>query len=208
MLLPVKSSPRPYHHGNLRQALLVAAEAALESGGIQALSLRELSRELGVSHASPQRHFASKQALVDALAIVGFERLDAIMAKVAEAPGLEIKARLTKAAVAYVGFALKHPRLYALLFEAKHQPVIPPDLLKALLAYTSHLPKMLKEAQDDGKIIDQDPVLLALTFGATIHGLVALSMDGQLKGHSLKSLLPGAVEHLLSGIGTNKSPAK
>jgi AcrR family transcriptional regulator len=52
----VKPSPRPYHHGNLRQALLHAAEAALEARGVEHLSLRELSRELGVSHASPQRY--------------------------------------------------------------------------------------------------------------------------------------------------------
>ena len=77
----MKPSTRPYHHGNLRQALLRAAEAALEARGIQQLSLRELSRELGVSHASPQRHFPSKQDLIDALAITGFERLSAAVAR-------------------------------------------------------------------------------------------------------------------------------
>jgi AcrR family transcriptional regulator len=85
-LAAMKSAPRPYHHGNLRQELLRAAEAALEARGIQQLSLRELSRELGVSHASPQRHFATKQELIDALAIVGFERLGSAMARAAEPP--------------------------------------------------------------------------------------------------------------------------
>ena len=77
----MKPSPRPYHHGHLRQALLSAAEVALETRGVQHLSLRELSRELGVSHASPQRHFATKQDLIDALAIMGFERLSSVVAQ-------------------------------------------------------------------------------------------------------------------------------
>ena len=59
----LQTNSRPYHHGNLRQALLQAAEMALEARGATDLSLRELSREVGVSHTSPRRHFADKQAL-------------------------------------------------------------------------------------------------------------------------------------------------
>src|SRR3954469_7536348 len=70
-------STRPYHHGNLRPALLEAAERALARG--DELSLRSLAREVGVSHAAPRRHFADKQALLDALAEDGFERLGSEM---------------------------------------------------------------------------------------------------------------------------------
>ncbi len=66
----MKETPRPYHHGNLREALLHAAEKALEARGAQNISLRELSRDVGVSHTSPRRHFANKQALMDALALL------------------------------------------------------------------------------------------------------------------------------------------
>ena len=82
-VLKVKASPRPYHHGNLREALLKAAEKALETGGAQSISLRELSRELGVSHTSPRRHFADKQALLDALALRGFARFGEILGRAA-----------------------------------------------------------------------------------------------------------------------------
>ena len=71
----VAVTPRPYHHGNLRAALLAQAERTLADGGD--LSLRELARQIGVSHAAPRRHFAGKQALLDALAEDGFERLGA-----------------------------------------------------------------------------------------------------------------------------------
>jgi AcrR family transcriptional regulator len=201
----MKPAPRPYHHGNLRQELLRAAEAALEARGLQQLSLRELSRELGVSHASPQRHFATKQELMDALAMVGFERLGSAVARSAEDTRQDFKARLTKAALAYVEFARKHPALLALMFEAKRQPEIPPELHTALSAAFSHIPMILKEGQEAGRIIPGDPYRLALTIGAAIQGLVALSIDGKVKGVALKTLVPEIIQHLLDGLGVKKS---
>ena len=201
----MESSPRPYHHGNLRQALLRAAEAALEARGVQQLSLRELSRELGVSHSSPQRHFATKQDLIEALAIMGFERLSSFRAKASEARGLDYNARLTKAALAYVGFALKHPALFALMFEAKRRPGMRPELRTALTAAFSHIPKILKEGQAAGKIIAGDPDRLALTLGAALHGLVAMSIDGKIKDQTLKALAPEIVQNVLNGLSTKKT---
>jgi AcrR family transcriptional regulator len=201
----VKPSTRPYHHGNLRQALLGAAEVALEERGVQHLSLRELSRELGVSHASPQRHFATKQDLLDALAIMGFERLSSVVAKAAEARNQDFNARLTKAAFAYVGFALKHPALFALMFEAKRRAGMLPELRTALMTAYSHIPKVLKEGQEAGKIVAGDPDRLALTIGAALHGLVAISIDGKVKGAPLKAIVPETVQHVLKGLSTNKT---
>ncbi len=68
-------SERPYHHGNLRAALLEQAERTVRERGVQDLSLRELAREVGVSHGAPRRHFPDRQALLDALAEAGFARL-------------------------------------------------------------------------------------------------------------------------------------
>jgi len=200
----VKPSPRPYHHGNLRQALLHAAEAALEARGVEHLSLRELSRELGVSHASPQRYFATKQDLLDALAIMGFERLSSVIAKAAEARSEDFDARLTKAAFAYFGFALKYPTLFALMFEAKRRPGMRPELRTALMAAFSHIPKILKEGQDAAKIVAGDPDRLALTIGAALHGLVAMSIEGKIRGAPLKAIVPETVQHVLKGLAQTK----
>ena len=90
-LLKLKAVPRPYHHGHLREALLRAAEKALEMGGAPSISLRELSRELGVSHTSPRRHFAGKQALLDALALRGFERFDETLSRAVGKTGQPLK---------------------------------------------------------------------------------------------------------------------
>ncbi|HTI70675.1 MAG TPA: TetR/AcrR family transcriptional regulator [Candidatus Limnocylindria bacterium] len=201
----MKPANRPYHHGNLRQELLRAAEAALEARGVQQLSLRELSRKLGVSHASPQRHFATKQDLLNALATVGFQRFDAIAAKAVAARGQNFNARLTKVALAHLGFALKHPALLALMFEAKRQRVLPPELHTALQTAFSHLPRILQEGQEAGKIVPGDPYRLALTIAAVVQGLVAISVDGKIKGDSLKVIVPEVIGHVLNGLSTGKS---
>jgi len=115
----------------LRAALLSAAETALEAHGVAALSLRELSRAVGVSHASPRRHFSDKQALLDALALTGFQRLDAMLAQGAKGRARDLNARIVRVAQAYVEFVLQHPAMWALMFAAKHRAGAPPDLLAA-----------------------------------------------------------------------------
>ena len=68
---------QPYHHGKLREALLARAREVIEEAGVEGLSLRQLARDLGVSHAAPGKHFRDKQALLDALALDGFRSMNA-----------------------------------------------------------------------------------------------------------------------------------
>src|SRR2546429_977719 len=77
---------RPYHHGNLRQALIDAALELIEERGVPALTLREVARQVGVTHAAPQRHFADRAALVAAVAEQGFRGLAAHVAAVRGPP--------------------------------------------------------------------------------------------------------------------------
>src|SRR6185369_3293046 len=72
-----------YHHGDLRNALLAAGRALLAEGGTPALSLREAARRAGVSHAAPYRHFASREALLAAIAEGGFVALAAELERAA-----------------------------------------------------------------------------------------------------------------------------
>ena len=88
---------RPYHHGNLREALLDAADAMIESAGVHAISLRELGRAVGVSHTSTQRHFADRRDLLDALAQRGFDRLGAALVEPVDNRLLSFDERLTPA---------------------------------------------------------------------------------------------------------------
>lgn len=196
----MQSNRRPYHHGNLRQALLQAAEAALEARGASVLSLRELSRQVGVSHTSPRRHFADKQALLDALAQSGFQRLDVALAQATEGRARNFSARLTNFAQAYIEFALKHPALWGLMFESKHRPRAPSELLEASNAAFSHGPGLFKAGQAAGEIVPGDPWRLSLTLSAALQGLVSISTDGKFKGFPLATLVPTMVKHILLGL--------
>ncbi|HTD16464.1 MAG TPA: TetR/AcrR family transcriptional regulator [Chthoniobacterales bacterium] len=196
----LQTNSRPYHHGNLRQALLQAAETALEARGATVLSLRELSREVGVSHTSPRRHFADKQALLDALAQSGFQRLDAALAAATKARARNFSTRLTNLAQAYIEFALKHPALWVLMLEAKHRPAAPRDLLDASDAAFSNARALIKEGQVLGEIVPGDPSRLSLTLGAALQGLVSISTEGKFKGIPLEDLVPGIVKHILAGL--------
>jgi AcrR family transcriptional regulator len=196
----LQNNLRPYHHGNLRQALLQAAEATLEARGVTLLSLRELSRDLGVSHTSPRRHFADKQALLDSLAQGGFERLDAALASAAKARARDFRARLTNFAQAYAKFALEHPALWVLMLEAKHRPGAPPELLAASDAAFSNGPTLIKEGQAAGEVVAGDPARLSLTLGAALQGLVSISTGGRFKGVPLETLVPAMVKHILLGL--------
>src|SRR6478672_117872 len=116
------TTQRPYHHGNLRSELLSCAERALSEGGLAQLSLRDLARQAGVSHGAPRRHFADKQALLDALALEGFERLGREMAASLEDAGPAFADRLAALARTYVRFATEHGALLDLMYAGKHRP--------------------------------------------------------------------------------------
>jgi AcrR family transcriptional regulator len=198
-MLKMKVPLRPYHHGNLHEALLHAAEKALETGGVQSISLRELSRELGVSHTSPRRHFADKQALLDALALRGFERFDEVLGRAVGKRGQDFKTRMTKLARAYVGFALKHPTLLGLMFEAKHRPDAPRELLEASERTFAHAPATFAEAQAAGEVVPGDPSRLAIVVFSSLLGLVSMSTHGRFKGVSLDHLTGEIIERMILG---------
>ena len=122
---PSSSPVNSYHHGDLRNALLEAGEQLLVERGAAALSLREVAKLAGVSHAAPYRHFRDKAALLQALAASGFERLQvdikAAAARIAHDPEL----KLVEAGVAYVRLAVRNPALMQLMFAAG--PELPED---------------------------------------------------------------------------------
>jgi AcrR family transcriptional regulator len=109
---------RGYHHGNLRQALLDAALALIEAGEEQGVSLRTVAARAGVSNAAPYRHFQDREALMTAVATIGFERLLESLRRARESAseGEELHAN----AMAYVAFASKNIGLYRVMFTENH----------------------------------------------------------------------------------------
>lgn len=108
---------KPYHHGNLRAALLEAARARLSEGSEADLSLRDLAARVGVSVNATYRHFESKEALLVEICTVGFDALRARMQEAIEACGdASARERLRRAGHAYAEFARHDPGLYRLMF--------------------------------------------------------------------------------------------
>jgi AcrR family transcriptional regulator len=105
---------RPYHHGDLRKSLVAEAANLIESEGVAALTLRELARRLGVSHAAPTNHFVDKEALLVELAAQGFVELGESLASATQSRSPE--ARLRDIGRAYIRFALRRPGHYRVMF--------------------------------------------------------------------------------------------
>src|SRR5512138_3056489 len=114
-----------YHHGELRRALLDAAAAVVERDGVGALSLRDLARRLGVSHAAPAHHFADRTALLVELAADGYARFGAALAEAARREREPFE-RLLAVGRAYVRFALDHPGRFRVMFGRELAELDPP----------------------------------------------------------------------------------
>ncbi|GGN25262.1 TetR/AcrR family transcriptional regulator [Streptomyces fuscichromogenes] len=190
---------RPYHHGDLRAALLASAERTLREKGTAALSLRELARDTGVSHAAPGRHFKDKQALLDALALSGFERLNQALAS-ADLPEAALEPRITGLARAYVTFAVDNPELLELMYSRKHEPDIGTELATAAELSLGSFVLLVADAQRRGEIVQGDPEAVTLAAAAGVHGLAALATNGTLRPEAVLAGLDQHIHLLLYGL--------
>jgi AcrR family transcriptional regulator len=187
------TSARTYHHGNLRTALLSAAETALAAG--EDLSMRELARRVGVSHAAPRRHFSDKQALLDALAEDGFVRLgEELRAAIADG---DFSERMLGFAWAYVTFAIDHAALVDLMFAGKHR--VEAVRVASDQAFQAPLALVL-EGQAAGEVVPGELEQVATIALATLHGLAAMVINGMLGDAALDEIVPATVERLLLGL--------
>lgn len=193
------ATARSYHHGNLRSALLEHAERALSTRGASELSLRELAREVGVSHAAPRRHFADKQALLDALAEDGFERLGRELEASMAGAGRSLRDQLAAFARAYVRFATDHGALLELMFAGKHRPGA--DRLREAADRTFATALSLFVAgQASGDVVAGDPKGVGTVALATLHGIASLANNGMLGDADLDEVVDAAVDRLVDGL--------
>jgi AcrR family transcriptional regulator len=189
---------RPYHHGNLRTALLRQAERTVREHGVQDLSLRELARDVGVSHGAPRRHFPDRQALLDALAEAGFARLGAELRGAVDGAGDDFQARLRATATAYVQFATRDAALLELMFAGKHRE--PSGALhEAADRAFSVMFELIQQGQADGVLAPGEPERVGLVLFATIQGIAALVTGGMVEAEQVDELVADAITHFLRG---------
>lgn len=189
---------RPYHHGNLRTALLDAAERGLRERGADQLTLRDLAREIGVSHAAPRRHFPSRQALLDALAEAGFVRLDMTLRTALTSAGDDFPARVRAAMTAYTRFATENAALVELMYTSKHRPDAT-RIAKAAEAPFRLMIELILQGQRQGALQAGDPERIGIVLFATLQGIASISNGNLVKTELLDGLVDTAVEQFLRG---------
>jgi AcrR family transcriptional regulator len=166
--------------GEFRQRLIDAAERLFAAHGLEAVTMRQLAGELGVSPMTPYRYFADKDAILAAVRARAFNRhADALeAAHAAAATGLE---RSDAVGRAYVRFALEHPEAYKLMFDVE-QPNAQtyPDLVAAgersRATMTAHLRGLI-----DSSVLQGDPDLIGHMFWSALHGAIQLQLAHMLK---------------------------
>ena len=198
----------PYHHGDLHDALLKAAETILERDGLTGLTLRAVAREAGVSHAAPAHHFRDLTGLVSELAAIGYRRFGAAM-NAAVVPGRSWAEVGLARAHAYLDFAREHPAMYQLMFRAERLDMSNPVLKEAANASFAGLVAAVGEGR--GEAVASEALTLGQAADAArawsmMHGFSTLLLDGRLSD-ILDRLPPGStVDQLLDVMLRSSGP--
>ncbi|MFI8966251.1 TetR/AcrR family transcriptional regulator [Streptomyces sp. NPDC053493] len=177
---------RTYHHGDLRQAVLAAALDVIAADGPGALSLRDLARRAGVSHAAPAHHFKDRTGLLTAIAAQGYELL---------AEALTGAPDLRERGVRYVRFAAAHPAHFQVMFRPDLHHADDPELLAARERASVEL-RAGVTALGPGTAAPRDTGIAAWSLA---HGFATLllthNLDAPLDGRD-----PGEVFRALTGL--------
>ncbi|OBK47717.1 TetR/AcrR family transcriptional regulator [Mycobacterium sp. 1081908.1] len=156
-----------YHHGDLRAVILAEAARLVAERGADGISLRELARSAGVSHAAPAHHFTDRRGLFTALATEGFALLTEALT--------QARGNFTDAALAYVRFALEHPGHYRVMFDRSLLDAADAELAAAEAAAGSELSRGVATLRDPNA--RADPAAAQLAAWSLVHGFSTLWLN-------------------------------
>lgn len=175
-----KTAERGYHHGDLREALIHAADDLLAERGLEGFTLREAARRAGVSPAAPSHHFGSAAGLLTEVAALGYAELARRLAEAGKAgtPAERLKAQ----GVAYVRFAVDFPGRFHLMF--RHDMLLKdtPALEETTSAAWDALERtvLAVRGQPDGTALDAEGNAMLIGIWSTAHGFAHLTLDRKL----------------------------
>ncbi|MFJ6536093.1 TetR/AcrR family transcriptional regulator [Paenarthrobacter sp. NPDC091711] len=198
---------QPYHHGKLREALLERAMETIEEAGVDGLSLRQLARDVNVSHGAPAKHFRDKQALIDAVALAGFESMNRLIQDAAQS-GEDLRGRFVSVGKAYVHFAVEHPALLTVMYSTKHHPDSSDELRNTGVQGIHVAQAMIAEAQEAGALAAGNPETLAMVCFVSLHGTALLAAGGQLDGNSVEDVITATTDTLWAGMASGVPAAQ
>lgn len=196
-----QSNKRPYHHGDLKRAIVETAQDMLgEDKGWQ-FTLREVARRAGVSHTAPYKHFPDKAALLAELATSGFRKLRRVVAAATTRRSRSSRDEFIAAAKAYIQFGISNPSLYRLMFSADVERSAFPELHEAGLSAFAELVGILERGQQIGSFKAQPVQGQAAACWSLVHGFTLLSIEQQLLPEKVGTHpIDGVLATLLAGI--------
>jgi AcrR family transcriptional regulator len=169
---------QPYHHGDLRAALMAAALKLIDRHGVKGFTLKDAARMAGVSIAAPYRHFADKEALLRAIQEEGFAAFDAALAA-SRNPASTPKEQLIELGLAYLRFALGHPAHIRVMFgmAGKALPPDPTELRHGQIGYALLVESVAALDPHAPEDLQHDLVVASWSI---VHGYALLQLDGVL----------------------------
>lgn len=182
-----------YHHGDLRDALIQAALREVERGGPEAISIKALARELGVSQPAPYRHFVDREALLAAVTTEALRQFSAMLREAMEKPSTDSK--LSRLARATLDFGLRRNGVYRLMFASRAMACAArgSELHEAAMETFALVLEAL-EAPAVGYLRERH----ALKIWAALHGVVMLAEQGLLTGQVAHTTREELVEDFVS----------
>lgn len=182
--MPDAAPPRP--DAELKTRLTEAASQLLDEAGPTKLSLREVARRAGVSHAAPYNHFANKEAMLATLAVAGWRELDQSMADAQEMADPDPLQQLVATGLGYLRYAFRRPAAYKLMMQRQfNAPEALSDSLSdcSRAAYDRLLDALRALRTDRGQATDDEAVEGdGLIMWALVHGMAGLSIDTGVEG--------------------------
>ena len=178
MSKPRRKAKGAYHHGDLHAAIVAAATAEVMRAGPEALTIRGVAERVGVTHAAVYHHFADRTAMITAVAGQAFLDLGAEMDRAAERATAPLD-RYRRLGLAYTQYALRNPRLYALMF-GPEAIASEPGLARAADAVFARIRDAIAECQRAGAIAAGSPEQHTVFCWSVVHGFASLAIDQQL----------------------------
>jgi AcrR family transcriptional regulator len=167
MIAGMAASSRPYHHGNLRPALLAAAIGEIGQSGPAAMSLRAVARRAGVTHAAATYHFGDRAGLLTAVAVEGYRLLAQALREAQDTHG-----SFLEAGVAYVRFAVTHRAHFEVMYR--------PELYHRDDAQLGRARAAAAELLYGTGEIDRERIAYGVAAWSIVHGLATLWLNGNL----------------------------
>jgi AcrR family transcriptional regulator len=201
-----RRSARPYHHGDLRHALVDQATKLVHAEGHPSVTVREVARRLGVTNTAAHYHFRTREALLAAVATHGFEEMTAAL-EAAMQRATDARSRLGALGEAYVRHALARGRMYLLMFSAE---TATRDTFAHLRAASDRMFALLvdaiREGQETGLVRGGPPVDAALVAWSAAHGFASLALERRLvlpglQGRESGELAALVLRGVFAGIG-------